>query len=79
MESQPYATGNTATESTERKGFMGQDEVDYFGDIKIKINTLLWEVLPMKATMEEAEKAAVLLWDEVVRLREKHGGKGMGT
>ena len=58
---------------------MDPDEDAYTTEIKVKINTLLWEVLPEKATLKEAEKAAMLLWEEVVRIRMKYEAKGAGS
>ena len=59
---------------------MGPEEENSFQtDIKIQINTLLWAVLPAKATMEEAEKAATAFWSQIVELREKYKCTGAGS
>ena len=52
---------------------MGLDvELEYQTEIKAKINSLLWEVLPGGATMQEAEDAASAFWGKIVKLREKY-------
>lgn len=55
------------------------DELEYQNDIKIKINNLLWEILPASATMKEAEDVATDFWCQLTELRDKYKCTGVGS
>lgn len=48
---------------------MGEDDDT---ELKQRINLLLWEILPDKTTLKEADELAIKWWLEVRSLKEKH-------
>jgi len=61
---------NTMPQFTEWKGENMDEDDDFAGDLKIRINTMLWEILPGKCTMEDAEKLSIKIWEDILKVRE---------
>lgn len=58
---------------------MDPDEIGYRDEIKTRINELLWSMLPSSATMKEAEEVAIIMWENIIELREKYECTGSGS
>lgn len=61
---------NDVIEKRTQMGEMDEDERAFEGDLKIRINTLLWELLPANCTLKRAEELSCEIWQKILDVRE---------